>query len=497
MRPKVQDFPELAIAIDNACDAEDAVALDALDFRCQAMLDEVEPGPSSDAARSRLWYYRSNVQSGLQTARDPRSWHWRQPHRERQILYLRRARAEPDYVSLPTVVRSQIATNLAQNIYALGRVADGLWLYDQALQDQPRFAMALGGRGLVRLELGGLFDDPIRQSLAVQHGLEDLDAAGKRSAIWDSDYPAAQAEFARKQQLFGAWLTKIGGPPKVPTRPLDRTKTERRYRSWAIEEGLFLDPLSLISRHLTWATDHLYLPPHAANGLDEPPFFYAWFNQLKQEYAAARMLMFEAIDRPGPHFADRELGLVDTRDMAAFGLDLEKMRMAFRSAYSLLDKIAGLLNAWFELGMKPARVDFRNVWHVAGKSGIRPEFDGRENIPLRGLYWLALDIVGSKPTDPDSISPAAADLHEARNAMEHRALVLTDAERPDPLPWIEVRNVDAFRSSSLDMLRLTRSAMIQLALALRVDVRAKGDRDLDGIVWQIELGPYRRFDGRP
>jgi LA2681-like HEPN len=43
--------------------------------------------------------------------------------------------------------------------------------------------------------------------------------------------------------------------------------------------------------------------------------------------------------------ADRWLMLVDAQDCARFGLQLEKLKLAFRTAYSLLDKLAFFLNA--------------------------------------------------------------------------------------------------------------------------------------------------------
>ena len=73
----------------------------------------------------------------------------------------------------------------------------------------------------------------------------------------------------------------------------------------------------------------------------------------------------------------------------------EDLQPAFRSAYSLFDKIGQFLNDYFQIGLAAGEVNFRKVWSKRSSSSgsqIRPTFAGRRNWPLRGLYILSKDL---------------------------------------------------------------------------------------------------------
>ena len=76
-------FDELTILgndIDNATDARDTTRLEELDGRAKSCCEKDSPDYGAC-----IWYFRSNIQAALQDQTSPRSWEWRQKHRERQI----------------------------------------------------------------------------------------------------------------------------------------------------------------------------------------------------------------------------------------------------------------------------------------------------------------------------------------------------------------------------------------------------------------------------
>jgi hypothetical protein len=89
-----------------------------------------------------------------------------------------------------------------------------------------------------------------------------------------------------------------------------------------------------------------------------------------------------------PHFADDEVRLYDTLDHPVFSIGAERLRLAFRTAYGLLDKIAGFVNSYFELDHDPYRVDLRGVWYINSRRrrDLHPKIADRPNLALRGLY---------------------------------------------------------------------------------------------------------------
>jgi tetratricopeptide (TPR) repeat protein len=475
---------ELALSINEAIDRPDIVKLEQLDEVCASLL-KTYVGPQA----ATIWYYRSNIQAALQDLTDPQSWKWRQPHRERQILYLRRARSQPGFSDLHSVIRAQVITNLANSLNTLGRGIEAMLLYDEALREQPKFAMALANRGIARMEFARALHDRGHAAIILLGAYEDLVAALSPNVVWDSDYPGIHKQITAKSQEIEAILdiARARQTANYDQHSLGRTKKERAYRKWALEWQLFLNPLNVLGAHSIAATDRFGLPTHHSTA-GEPPQYIEWFNQLKQEFTTARLLIFEALGTSANHFADRELMLIDTLDYAAFGVRYEKMRLAFRTAYSLLDKVAGFINAYFKLGKRPERVNLRNVW-LSNSETICPELADRSNLWLRGLYWLAFDIIGKEQRDPEAIEPEASELYRLRNALEHRCLILQEIETSRASSVIDKTTVDAFHDHTIMMVRLAQASIIYLSLAIGREERVRAKVN-GGLTESVQLPVY-------
>jgi tetratricopeptide (TPR) repeat protein len=173
-----EELRTLGIQIDAASDVGDADKLKQLDDQCGVLVET-----SAGSKLATLWYYRSNVHATLQNLDDPKSWNWRQPHRERQILYLRRTRSHPEFMRLCPLVRAQVTTNLANNLSNLGRSLEAITLYDDALRQQPQFAMALGNRGLARDRFARALHDRGQAHLILLAAHGDLQMAVSSSAV--------------------------------------------------------------------------------------------------------------------------------------------------------------------------------------------------------------------------------------------------------------------------------------------------------------------------
>lgn len=478
---KYQDLQRFGADIDNAIDTRNRVQLEALDVKAA---DYCKDQDSDYAAY--IWYFRSNVQAALQDLSDPRSWEWRQPHRERQILYLRRAASHPTFLRLARTSQASVLTNLANSLSSLGRGLEAIELYDAALERVPKFAMALGNRGSAMHGLLVSIPDTGHIRLVAAHAHARLKSAVQPDVTWEGGDPAASAYFTN---IAADIESKIDPERVVAENQLDafslgRSKDEQQYRRWALDHNLFLNPLQMIGPHAIAATDRMNLPSHTAP-ISDPPEFIAWFNQMKQEYVGARWFLYEGLKTKKRHFADKEVFLVNTLDYPAFGIQVEELRSAFRTAFSLLDKIAGFINAYYKLGMDAKRVDIRNIWHTK-KGDLRPEFLKKENLALRGLYWLALDIMGDEPADQDSIAPQAAELKRLRNLLEHRSLIFREINANDPMGVVETATLADFEEHALYILKLARSALMYLAFSMRKEETDRSSTG-DGFVPGIEL----------
>jgi hypothetical protein len=289
-------------------------------------------------------------------------------------------------------------------------------------------------------------------------------------------------------------------PVTLPATSLGKTKAEAAYRRWCLQRRLFLNPMNDVLDHDAVAHDILNLP--ALHGpIDEVRRARRWlrlFNAMKQEYIAARLLAYEAETASARHFADRELQLANTLDDTVYGVGVERSKVAFRLAYSVLDKVGFFVNDYFRLAVAERRVSFRMIWFQQG--GLREQFAGRRNLPLRGLFWLSKDLDAQGQVDlQESLDPDARGLAGLRNALEHRYVrVRQQTEQPSVDPFDgesadeaeESISAADLRAKTMQMLRKARAAMIYLSLAVRVE-QGRSDEQDEKLAWVIDLPPLR------
>lgn len=456
---------ELGQQIDSASDNADSQRLQELEEQFAKLCGPLSPG---DDLGAYIWYFRSNIHAALQDIAGRHAWEWRLPHRERQILYLRRAAAHPAFIRLATVSKASILTNIGNALSLIGRGLEAISLYDAALQNVPNFAMALGNRGEAMYALLPNIPDPGHAILIAASAVTWHRRALAEDATWEGGSSEYGQYFAATQTLIASRMDVDAtiAAVRLDEHSLGKSKAEKAYRRWALHHELFLNPLSVIGPHAIGATDRLNLPSHVAP-IGDPPTFIAWFNQMKQEFVSARWFLYEGVQQERHHFVDREVFLVNTLDYPQFGIQTEKLRTAFRIAYGLLDKIAGFVNAYFKLGLDTTQVDLRRIWHPKKGAALRPEFTAKANLHLRGLYWLSQDIIGDDPQDQDSIAPEAPELKRLRNLLEHRCLVLRLMDLKDPMGSVETARIEDFRESTMHIVRLARFALMYLAMSLR------------------------------
>lgn len=450
------------------------------------LLDKLVKRDLHDRHGATLEYFRANAWAVKEEVGGDRgSWAWEHPEREQQILALSRAAAHSGFVELDMVRRCQILTNRANQLNVMGRFIDAIEGWDAALRIIPNFAMAQANRGYGLKHYGGLLEDDRERAILLLHAYDGLIAASATDAVYDSIYPDALAQrFARDAKTYAAAgdLNRIRKLQDLDVSPLGRSKAERAYRLWCLRERLFLNPLNDLGTHVGAASDDLVLPP-ISERIDErpgavtPPPAISFFNQMKQEYASARFMLYQGLHDTKLHFSDRGVRLFDTLDYPMHSLATERVRTAYRITYSLLDKVAFLVNHYWNLGKITDRINFKNVWVVEGKARLLDRFKDHSNWPLRGLFWLSKELFDDqlkRTTGPD-----ARELHDIRNALEHKFLQVHEG-----WAWSIMRtppsgeslgfsiDSDLLEAKALRVMKIARSALIQLTLAIGVEERA-------------------------
>ena len=445
--------------------------------------DDIEKRKLKPVDQAELEYFRANAWDKRRPRYNKRSstaWKWEQPALQQEILALRRARNGGGFDKLHRIRQCQILTNLANQLSTTGQIVEAIELWSEALALEPKFWMARGNRGSGLLRYARYLYSPTHAAVLFLRSHEDLSQAISDAASHSHfGFAEARQYFEREKQWLDERIDINGISKKFsPQRgDLGNSEAERRYRRWCLTNRLFLSPTNDAYVQAAAADDGLALPDFVAP-IRQPPVLIGFFNQLKQEYVSSRWLYYAGTHNERPHFSDRNVTLFNTLDYPVYGLAAEQVRAAYRIAYSLLDKVAFFLNAYFKLGIPLEQVSFNRVWRdKTGKKGtVLPRFERSKNLPLRGLYWLSKDLFDAELKEVTS--PDAFELSLIRNHLEHRYLKVLDL-LPRKAGMQHRRRYDGFvdtmaysvsRSSFeekvLRLLKLSRSALFYLTLAM-------------------------------
>lgn len=476
----------LGAQIDRASDSGDAADLLNLASQCARLRETV-----GTSERAVLCYFEANAHAAIRSLKSHDTnyaWSWEQPEAVATILALRQAIVEPGFKELDLVRRSQIRTNLGNELNAIGRPIEAIDQWTSVLNDVPQFAMALGNKGHGTAHYAGALYDIGHADVLLADAHAHFMKALQPDAIWEAGFdPSIADQFVAKAQQIAEHVdvAAVSRDTNFDDWPLGRTNKERAYRKWALERRLFLNPLNDIGTAAIAATDVFHLPAHSYRIDDEEPRFVRFFDLLKDEFVAARAVCFEALHGSAPDFADNKVLLFDHFDGSVYGLRAQKLKWAFRSTYSIFDKIALFLNEYFSLARPIRSVNFRNVFYSQTKRGdppqLAPEFSGNRNWLLRGLFSLSKDLFDK---DFQTVAePAAKRLDELRNAAEHRFLSLHEYDGRAPSSQAHLRaTVEELEDKTVAILKLCRAAMIYLSLAVRREESLRSDKkDKPGI----------------
>ncbi|HEY9188976.1 MAG TPA: LA2681 family HEPN domain-containing protein [Ignavibacteria bacterium] len=294
----------------------------------------------------------------------------------------------------------------------------------------------------------------------------------------------------------------LSEPYKFEKFYLGKSKTEKNYRKWCLDHNLYLNTLNDVFYHSLVAHDCIHLPD-IVNGINVGVKYHGLFNQLKQEYVSARFMIYDSINSTGKHYSDNDVYLYNTLDYPVYGLDIEKIKCAYRSLYSLFDRIAFFINDYFELGIGERDVSFKSIWErkKAAKSGA---IDLKKNMteietynhPLIGLYWLFKDI-GKKEVKHDYLEPAIKQISDIRNVLEHRYLKVHDSmfflHEDSTLSDSLAKSVylSDFKDATMSLVQYAREAIILLVLAIhRQEQMRSKNRPSDIKIGHMSLAKY-------
>lgn len=408
----------------------------------------------------------------------PESWEWDHPQVEQEIVHLRSSIKyfNPEKLEHPAGRLCQIHTNLGNSFDFCGRFVAAMEIWNGAINIDKDFGMALGakGNGMIYHGLNSLYDDGHR-SIYIGFGYKNL-----KRAIQFPIEPNALHDYKRKIQHLetqSAWVTDYHPDLNIPSE--FSLEEEELYRNWCLQNILFLNPLNDLGVY-TIANHDPFALPNMMVGSERAGSYHSFFNQIKQEYITARLFLFKGYNETWEHYADKGVLRYELLDSSIHSLRIEQIKVAFRIAYSIFDKISYFLNYYLDLGIKEHEVNFRKIWFDK-KGELRDTFIRKRNLMFRALYWVSKDLFYDNELYKTVLEPDASDLVKIRNYVEHKSFRVYEqgflhAIAPEMLSDKISYSISSeeLYMKTLKIIKTAREAIIYLLLGIHLEERAKG-----------------------
>lgn len=392
---------------------------------------------------------------------------WFSDELSKSVIFLRKALYVIQKIEYPSAadlyLRSCIETNLGNNLSSQGRAFCCIPLWDDAIKCKEN-PVPIISKAKNELFIARSICDPGHKELhyftayqLIQFGLEHLDKL----------YPEQRAAYSKGSHLmsFKAWYEDNFTTDDFSYFDLYKMDFESRkqasYLKWCGDNKLFINDLNDVSLSEIVYQDIMTLPDISSQfnptlSMYEELMYHGNFDELKNDYCYARYLVFEAkdISEDQRHLFNSTYPHCNDMAHTITNLKASHYKSAFRTLYSIFDKIAYFINRFFDLNdvEDDYKINFDSIFRQIGKNKWKPhdKLKHSTNCFLHALFYVLKDIRDVKGSTPVSrwLDPDAKAFSEIRNAIEHRSLKIID-----DFGYTLTQSDRSYRQSSLDSLK--------------------------------------------
>jgi len=334
----------------------------------------------------------------------------------------------------PGTFKTQVWTNLGNCLSHFGRGMEAIDCYREALREEPANGMAAGNLGVELLHAADI-TGRYRHDYMLAARVHLVAALGPTMHLRYGGQDAVRGfvdALSKVEEFFSMHKREVR--PTRPAAPPSRRKSTLQYIRFCQEHSLFLSAWAGDARDLPARSDEVSLGP-IVTSLDDNstvPELLRILNEIKESFATARYLAFLALSAQ-PQLSDAsaltryfQLPALE----ALYGTPLGMLKSAYSQAFDVLDKVARLVNVYFQIGV---RTD--SFWRVfatrqsLGKTQeirwiARPAIAASYNFSLYALADLAIDYYDAQLTDLPAID-------KRRNRMTHDYLLVLPRHADD------------------------------------------------------------------
>lgn len=275
-------------------------------------------------------------------------------------------------------------------------------------------------------------------------------------------------------------------------------KSEQQYRTWCLENLLFLNHMNDLIFSYFDAKDTLTFPSYATKfsegcKLMKPHFAIAFAN-IKREFCFARYLAYEGISKKYPKFEEKSLSLASDHYNSDYSGKIERLKTSFRLAFGVLDKLVNLLISFLKLNKKLIEkskcrtIEFKPKFFEIHLTNYL-----ETNKYIKALYYVSCELNNESKFTQDNIQNnlllgESKHLKALRNDLEHNwvhvlEFILDDSKccDQDYANYIESEQLEL---DTIKILKLVRSCIIYLVFAVQLE---ENNRQSDGKSISLEI----------
>jgi hypothetical protein len=366
----------------------------------------------------------------------------------------------------------QLYVNLANTLNISSRISEALYYYDKAIETNSEFSPAYGNKSLCLTWLNDLSNSASQKLfleiyLGYENAVKYADSNSYQSILWQN-----YLENSKKVLLQ---LKVDIDKEKDDLESLNEFNQLDSYRKFTLENYLSLSEHGLYCWCDGSARDNLTIP-QIEQGLygDYIPKMELILNHLKSEYNFSRVMLYETINSMFNDYADidHQACFTDLMINDLNGLHIEKIRQAFKSCFSMLDKIAKGICELYKLSKPKENIYFESFWK--NNPDRWSKINEIVNPGLFGLYSIA--------TDLNSNNGEWAEFKKWRNSIEHGILIVKhNDDNIDPFNStnfnsdITITNIHNFIASTKQLMQLVRSAIFCFVFCVRSEAKVQSE----------------------
>lgn len=274
-------------------------------------------------------------------------------------------------------------------------------------------------------------------------------------------------------------------------------KSEQQYRTWCLENVLFLNHMNDLVLSYFDAKDTITFPNYAAKFSEGckfmKPHFAIAFANIKREFCFARYLAYEGISKKYPKFEEKNLKLASDHYNSDYSGKTERLKTSFRLAFGVLDKLINLLISFLKLDKEKIKKtkNCRTIEFKPNFFEIHLHDFLKSNKYIKALYYISCDLDnGYKSTEvqTEKLIAESKYLKQLRNDLEHNwvhvlEFILEDSKccDQDYANYIESEKLE---SDTVKVLKLVRSCIIYLVFAVQLEEEKNKS---DGMTLRLEI----------